>query len=193
MKKEATWLYAPCPSLILKYLAIKPRSLMELRKITRIPWNYVNILIKKLESKGFVKCLTPKERIGKIYCINPETKDLVERILKESGHNPQVNLLLKLNWKAYGRLNCGTCKQIRKVFYKAVSFRNRGIIITEPNLESGLKDKNEVLQIDRSDIYRALRQIKKLGLIVPVKKKRRPLEYEITQEALDLLVFLNSQ
>jgi DNA-binding PadR family transcriptional regulator len=170
-----------------------PRTPMQLRTLTKIPGNYANLILKKLEKKEIVKCLTPKEKIGKVFCINPTSRDLVEKVLKHSGYNLKVYPLPELNWKAYGRLNCVTCKQIRKMFHKAVSLRNRGIAITEQNLEKELRDVNGVLEIDRSDIYRALKQLKKLNLVIPIKKKRKPLEYELTKDALALAEFLKSQ
>jgi len=193
MRKEVYWLYAPCIILVLKYLVIKPRTPMQLRILTHIQGNYVNRILKKLESEEIAKCLTPEEKIGKVFCINPEVKDLVERILKESGYNLRISLLPKLNWKAYGRLNCEMCSQMRIVFNKSLILNAKGERITENNLEKELKDNDGVLLIDRSDIYRALRKLKKLQLLTQSRNKGYPIEFNIPDDALLLARFLNSR
>lgn len=193
MGKEVSWLYAPCVVRVLKYLTIMPRTPMQLRMLTKIRGNYANLILKRLEKEEIVKCLTPKEKIGRVFCINPLRKDLAGKVLNESGYNLKARYLPELNWKAYGRLSCGTCKQIKKIFSRAASLRNLGITITEQNLEKELRNANVVLEIDRSDIYRALRQLRKLGLIVFVKKKHKPLEYELTEDAFAMNEFTKSQ
>ena len=189
MGKEACWLYAPCVISVLKYLVIMPRTPMQLRAKTRIRGNYANLILKRLESEGFVKCLTFHERIGKVFCINPANTGRVEKILKESGYNLKARVLPELNWKAYGRLTCNSCKQLKKIFSKAVKLNSLGINITEPNLEIELRD-NGILEMNRSDIYRALRHLKRLGLIVSIKKKRKHMEYELTSEARAIAEFI---
>ncbi len=190
--REVNWLYAPCVVIILKYLIITPRTPMQLRMLTKIPGNYANLILKKLQKQEIVNCLTPYEKIGKVFCINPISKDLVEKILKYSGYNLKAYSLPELNWKAYGKLNCKTCKQIKKIFHTAVSLRNLGIAITQQNIKNKLKDAEGMTNINRSDIYRALRQLKKLELMIPIKKKHEYLEYELTEDALDLNEFINS-
>lgn len=192
MRKEVCWLYAPCVVLVLKYLVIKPRTPMQLRMLSHIPGNYVNRILKKLESGRIVKCLTPGEKIGKVFCVNPEAKNLVEKALKESGYNLRVSLLPKLNWKAYGRLSCEMCSQLRIVFNKSLILNSRGEAITESNLEKELKNNDSILLIDRSDIYRALKQLRKLELLTYRKNKGYPIEFHIPDDALLLAKFLNT-
>jgi len=192
MPKEVCWLYAPSVVLVLKCLALKPRIPMQVKEETGIPWNYVNIILKKLKLIRIIICLTPDERIGKVFCINLETKRIVEKVLRRAGYNIEICDLPKLNWKAYGRLCCGTCSQIKLIFMKGISLRSRGVAITENNLEKELRNSDGVLTIDRSDIYRALRQIRNLGLMNPLKKKHSPLEYIPTDDALILPQFINS-
>ena len=190
--KEVNWFYAPCVVIILKYLIITPRTPMQLRELTKIPGNYANLILKKLQKQEIVKCLTPDEKIGKVFCINSISKDLVEKILKHEGYNLKAYSLPALNWKAYGKLNCKTCKQIKKIFHTAVSLRNLGIAITQQNLKKKMKNINGMIEIDRSDIYRALRQLRKLELMIPIKKKHKYLEYELTENALTLNEFIIS-
>lgn len=192
MNKEVTWLYAPCVIRVLKYLIILPRTPMQLRVLTKIQGNYANLILKRLEKEEIVECLTPKEKIGKIFCISHSCKGMVEKVLKESGYNLKARCLPELNWKAYGRLSCNTCKQLRKIFSKALKLRNLGIAITEPSLENELRDEG-ILEMNRSDIYRTLRQLRNLGLIVFVKKKHKCLEYELTEHALAIAEFLRPQ
>jgi hypothetical protein len=111
MGKEVSWLYAPCIVSVLKYLVIMPRTPMQLRMLAKIKGNYANLILKRLEKEGIVKCLTPKEKIGKVFCINPPSNQLVEKVLSESGYNLKARYLPDLNWKAYGKLSCKTCRQ----------------------------------------------------------------------------------
>jgi hypothetical protein len=192
MGKEVNWLHAPCVVLILKYLTITPRIPMQLRTLTKIKGNYVNILLKKLETEEIVRCLTPKEKIGKVFCINPVSRDLVEKVLKHSGYNLKTRHLPDLNWKAYGRLNCSMCRQMKKIFHAALALRNLGMAITVKNLKNKLREANGKLEIARSDIYRALRKLKKMGLMISVKKEHGRLEHELTKDALVLNDFMKS-
>jgi hypothetical protein len=64
--------------------------------------------------------------------------------------------------------------------------------VTQQNLKIKLKNTDRTNEICRTDIYRALNQLKKLNLITQIKKKHKYLEHELTEDALALNKFMNS-
>jgi hypothetical protein len=191
MKKEAKWLSSRCIFLVLIELAKKPGTPMDIRIRTRMTKNnYVNIILKRLEKDRVVICLNPKGKIGKVFCINPESKDRIERLFKEAKISQKVNPLPNLNWEAYGTLLCkDLSKQIRTVFKEAykhgneIDFENKcKKKITIPALQ-----KEKLPKMATSDIHRTFNRLVELGIL-----KRRnswPREYVFTEDAIKILDF----
>jgi len=175
MKKEANWLSSRCVSLVLRELAKKPLTPMQLRANTCLMKNnYANIILKKLELMGIAKCLNPGDKIGRVFCINQSSAKRIERILRNKGIEQKVNLLPSPAWEAYGRLLCHYCKRLRAVFKKANELRQEGRDMTI------FKLKEKLPGIATSDIYRALEKLDKLKVmrIIDTKPKR----FSITKE-----------
>lgn len=182
MKNRADWLLSRCVSLVLVELAKKPGTPMDIRARTGLTKNnYVNIILKRLEGKGIVKCLNPEERIGKVLCINPATSKKVENIFTKSKISQNMTPLPKLNWEAYGRLLCRYCTQLRTIFYKSNELRKAGKEITVFNLKENLP------KMATGDIYRALNRL--IGLGIMVREDSMPKKFIITKEGFAIIHF----
>lgn len=194
MKKELNWLASRCISFILVELAKKPGTPMDLRLRTgMIKNNYVNIILKRLESEGIIRCLDPNEKIGKVFCIDPKSKYRLEQLFRKKGLNQKINPLPELNWKAYGILLCkGFGRQIRIIFKEAYKLGN------EIGFENNTKKKITIPTLQRekipkmatSDVHRAFNKLIELGLVN--RKLTWPREYVFTEDALKIIGFDNS-
>lgn len=191
MKKEAKWFYSRCVSLVLAELAKKPGTPIDIKTRTGLTKNnYVNIILKKLESKGIVKCLNPDEKIGKVFCINPASAGRVKKIFEEMKGKQEINPLPDLNWRAYGILLCkGFGKQIRIVFKEAYRLGNEMVFendfkkrITIPVLQ-----KEKLPKMATSDLHRAFNRLVELGLMK--RKHSWPREYSLTENARKIIEF----
>jgi hypothetical protein len=194
MKKEMGWLSSRCICSVLVELAKRPGTPMDLRVRTHMTKNnYVNIILKRLESEGIVKCLNPKEKIGKVFCVEPKNKYRLEKLFKKMKINQKINPLPHLNWNAYGILFCRSlCRQIRLVFKEAYKLgnemdfeNNRKKRINVPGLQ-----KEKLTKMATSDIHRAFNRLVKLGLM-----KRKPVwpkEYIFSKDAFKIIAFDHS-
>ena len=184
MKKEAEWISSRCVSSVLAELAKKPLTPMQLRARTDMTKNnYVNIILRRLESEGIVLCLTPDSRIGKVFCINPESIDRVKKIFRKKKLDIGINSIPSLNWNCYGRLLCQYCTQLRTVFKKANELRQEGKEITVPNL-----NKMKLPKMATSDIHRALKRL--IELKVMICDDAKPKRFIITEEGLSLIEYI---
>jgi hypothetical protein len=191
MKKRVKWFSSRCVSLVLVELAKKPGTPMDIRVRTGMTKNnYANIILRKLESKGIVKCLNPEQKIGKIFCLEPKRKYRLEKIFKSKRLSQRINPPPDLNWSAYGILLCKSFgRQIRIVFKEAyklgneVDFENNTKRkITIPTLQ-----KEKIPKIATSDIHRAFNKLVELGLMK--RKPTWPREYAFTEDALKIIEF----
>lgn len=194
MKNEVSWFSARCICSVLVELAKKPGTPMDLRVRTHMTKNnYVNIILKRLESEGIVKCLNPKEKIGKVFCVEPKNKYRLEKLFKKMKIKQKINLLPDLNWNAYGMLFCRNLgRQIRLVFKEAYKLgnemdfeNNRKKRINVPALQ-----KEKLPKMATSDVHRAFNRLVKLGLMK--RKPAWPKEYVFTKAALKIIAFENS-
>lgn len=191
MKKEVKWLACRCSLLVLVELAKKPGTPMDLRERTHLSKNnYVNIILKRLEFEGIVKCLNPKEKIGKVFCLEPKSRDRVEGLFKKMKIKQRINPLPDLNWNAYGILFCRNLgRQIRLVFKEAYKLGN------EMDFENNCKKKITVTalleeklpKMATSDVYRTFNRLIELGLMK--SKSAWPREYGFTKDALKIIAF----
>lgn len=178
--KEVNWLSSRCVSLVLRELAKKPLTPMQLRVKTGLTKNnYANIILKKLELMGIAKCLNPKDKVGRVFCIKPESAKRIEIIFRRKGIEQKVNTLPDSNWPAYGRFLCQYCKRLRAVFKKANELRQEGRDMTIFNL------KEKLPGIATSDIYRALEKLGKLKVMRIINAK--PKRFSITKEGLSII------
>ena len=182
MKKEAGWLSSRCVLSVLFELANKPLTPMLLRTRTGMTKNnYVNIILRKLEAEDIAMCLTPDSRIGKVFCINPKGINRVKKIFRKKKLDAHINSIPDLNWKAYGRLLCQYCTQLRTVFKKANELRQEGREITVFNL------KETLLKMAPGDIYRALKRL--IELKVMICDDAKPKRFIITNNGLLLIEY----
>ena len=182
MKKEVNWLSSRCASLVLIELAKKPGTPMDIRIRTGLTKNnYVNIILKRLESEGIIKCLNLDEKIGKVFCINPESKKRVEQIFRKNKTKQGINPLPNLNWTAYGRLLCKYCRQLRMVFKRACELKQEGREITVSSL------KEKLPGMATSNLYRALDGLVELGVISCKDTSSR--KFTVTEEGLAIVNF----
>ena len=164
---------------------------MDLRVRTHLTKNnYLNIILKRLESEGIVKCLNPKEKIGKVFCLEPKNKNRIEELFKKMKISQNINPLPDLNWNAYGILFCRNLgRQIRLVFKEAYKLGN------EMDFENSCKKKITVPALQKeklpkmatSDVYRAFNRLIELGLVK--RKSLWPREYGFTKDALKIIAF----
>ena len=182
MKKEAGWIYSPRVISVLAELARKPLTPMQLRVNTCMTKNnYVNIILKKLEAEGIVKCMNPEEKIGRVFCINPQSRKMIEGIFRKRKIRQEITPLPKLNWTAYGRLSCRYCRQLRKVLKKAYELKHEGREMTLSNL------KKKLPGMATSNLYRALDRL--IELRAMACKNTGPREFMITEEGLAIMEF----
>lgn len=182
MKKGVNWFSSRCVFLVLIELARKPGTPTDIRARTGMTKNnYVNIILKRLKSEGIVKCLNPDEKIGRVFCINPESRKRVEQIFRKNKTKQGINPLPNLNWTAYGRLLCKYCRQLRMVFKRACELKQEGREITLSNL------KEKLPGMATSNLYRALDGLIKLGVVSCKDTSSR--KFTVTEEGLAIVNF----
>jgi predicted transcriptional regulator len=64
---------------ILKLLN-KPKTPTQVKKDTGLHFNTVSRILVELDKKGFVKCLTPKQKLARFYYITSKGKKVLSRI-----------------------------------------------------------------------------------------------------------------
>lgn len=182
MKKGVNWLSSRCIFLVLIELAKKPGTPMDIRIRTGLTKNnYVNIILKRLESEGIVKCLNPEGKIGRVFCINPEGKKRVEQIFRKNKTKQEIKPLPNLNWTAYGRLSCKYCRQLRMVFKKACELKQEGREVTVSSL------KEKLPGMATSNLYRALDGLVELRVMSCKDTSSR--KFTVTEEGLRIVNF----
>jgi hypothetical protein len=194
MKNVVNWLASRCIFLVLVELAKKPGTPMDLRLRTgMVKNNYVNIILKRLELEGVVRCLNPEVKIGKIFSLEPKRKYRLEQLFRKNGLGQKINPLPDLNWKAYGILICKRFgRQIRIVFKEAyklgseIDFENN----TKRKITIPALQKEKLSTIATSDIHRAFNKLVTLGLMKC--KPTWPREYIFTEDAIKMIGFDNS-
>ncbi|MBI5228789.1 ArsR family transcriptional regulator [Candidatus Micrarchaeota archaeon] len=72
---------------VLKILSINPRTPTELAKETKFHRSAVSRALLDLESKGLVTCLTPKEKLGRLYQATEKGKQVLAKLAKISVEN----------------------------------------------------------------------------------------------------------
>jgi len=182
MKKEAGWISSRCVSSVLSELSKKPLTPMQLRAKTGMTKNnYVNIILKKLESEKIIMCLNPEEKVGKVYGISPGNLKTVANALKKKGIKQKIKPPPALNWTAYGKLQCPYCTQLRSVFIKANELRLECRIITPYTIMEKLPG------MATSDAYRALNRLAQLNLLVEYEEK--PKRFMFNSDGLEIIEF----
>jgi hypothetical protein len=180
MKKEVGWISSRCISSVLAELAKKPLTPTQLRIRTGLTKNnYVNIILKSLESEKIIECLNPDDRIGRVFSISPIYTKTVVSMLRKKGINQKIKPLPQINWSAYGRLQCSYCTQLRKVFGKANQLRLEGRMITPRTIMEKLP------AMATSDIYRALNKLAQLNLLV--KPNETPKRFILSSIGLEII------
>jgi hypothetical protein len=181
MKNGVNWIGSKCVASVLIALSEKPLTPMQLRVRTGMTKNnYVNIILARLEAGKIVKCLNPKERIGKLFCINP-VYAMVGNVLGDKGFDQKTKPLPNLNWAAYGRLQCPNCTQLRNVFAKANQLRLEGRFITPYTIMERLPD------MATSDVHRALKRLTHLNLLVECKEESK--RFLFSSDGLKIIEF----
>jgi hypothetical protein len=182
MKKEVEYVPSRCVFLVLVELAKKPGTPMDLRLRTGMTKNnYANIILKNLSEERIATCLNPKDKIGRVFCINPKSENRVKEIFKKKKIEQEIKPLPNLNWRAYGRLLCGYCTQLKIVFIKANELRLQGREITISNLMEKLP------KMATGDVYRALYRLVELRVMALQDAKLK--KFIITEEGLAILKF----
>jgi len=65
------------------FLSLKqPIRPSEIAKKLNLRLTHVTRALRELKSKGFVKCLNPKERIGRFYALTKKGKEILKKIKK---------------------------------------------------------------------------------------------------------------
>jgi predicted transcriptional regulator len=87
MKKETNWdeisfiLSGKHRKNVLKLLET-PKTPTQLTEQTKLHFNQISRTIQELESKGFVECLNPKQKLTRFYRITEKGKSLLTNIEK---------------------------------------------------------------------------------------------------------------
>ncbi len=55
----------------------KPLTINDVHTKTKIALSQASATIAELEQAGLIECLTPNEKIGKLYCITEEGKEII--------------------------------------------------------------------------------------------------------------------
>jgi predicted transcriptional regulator len=64
---------------IIKSLEI-PKTPTQIAKDVKSSVSHISRTLKQFEEKGIIECLTPKEKVGRIYKLTKEGKKIAERI-----------------------------------------------------------------------------------------------------------------
>ena len=59
-----------------------PKTPTQLRKESNLHFNTVSRALIELEKHGFVKCLTPNQKLCRFYTITPKAKDVLKNCIK---------------------------------------------------------------------------------------------------------------
>lgn len=57
--------------------AVTPLTINDVHKKTRIPISQASVIVVELERAGLLECLNPKDKIGKLYRISQEGKEVI--------------------------------------------------------------------------------------------------------------------
>ncbi|MFQ5647948.1 MAG: archaellum operon transcriptional activator EarA family protein [Candidatus Aenigmatarchaeota archaeon] len=61
----------------------EPKTPTQIAKDVKLSTSHVSRSLADFLKKGIVSCLTPKEKIGRVYELTPEGKKILERLSKE--------------------------------------------------------------------------------------------------------------
>lgn len=161
----------------------KPLNPSELIKSSGINNNIVNCALRKLFRKNIVKCFNPESKTGRIYGLTDKGKVLRKELLKSTDFKePYHDYYIEpsgIDWKLYGWITAGKGKReylkimndyskIRDGIFKAsqifTKFRYQGIKSTP-----------------RTEVYRAIKQFVKNGLLIRIPEGKRGVRFELTE------------
>jgi predicted transcriptional regulator len=58
----------------------KPKTPTQIAKELKLSTSHVSRTLVEFSEKGIVECLTPKEKIGKVYCLTERGKGVLEKM-----------------------------------------------------------------------------------------------------------------
>ena len=67
------------------------RTPTQIARKTYINTSHISKVLKDLEKKGLVKCLTPRQRVGKIYSLTQEGKDIMGYLKKTEDFKEEIS------------------------------------------------------------------------------------------------------
>ena len=177
-----SWLHARRVLPILIELAKHPLTPEILRVRTGMrDNNYVNFLLRRLKSEGLVECVNPQDKVGRVFCIKHESEAGVQQLFRRAAVKQDIPDMPALNWRAYGRLLCEYCKQMRPALLRAHELNLAGKKITMQALRARLPG------VATQDVFRALGKLVKLGVLS--RKPGKPITFEITDAGRRILGF----
>ncbi|MEW6687219.1 MAG: hypothetical protein AB1393_13620 [Candidatus Edwardsbacteria bacterium] len=161
----------------------KPMNPSELKRITGFRGNYVNYVLKEFVEKGIVKCLVSSARTGRIYALTEIGKRLRKCLSENVGDVQRIssNYLEpeKIDWKLYGWVLAGKGKReylkiIGRILKGKDSFKAREVF--------GYFRIEGLGITPRTEVYRALKQFVRKGILVRVPEGKRGVRFQFTKK-----------
>ena len=150
----------------------------------RISFGDTSTLIRGLERRGIIECITPQQITGRLYFPTNYGRRLIWRIF-----NIKVSPIEdSIDWYKYSRLEAGkTRKLVLKEIYSIKAFYSDGI-----NLTSIRKRVNRTYPLTLSQTFCAVKDIltDKLIMVAGYAKKRNSKLYKLTQEGNELCEYI---
>ena len=63
----------------------KPMTPTQISKEVKLSTSHISRTLAQFSKKGLVKCLTPEERVGKLYEVTAKGKSILEEMEKDKG------------------------------------------------------------------------------------------------------------
>ncbi|MEW6687142.1 MAG: hypothetical protein AB1393_13220 [Candidatus Edwardsbacteria bacterium] len=171
----------------------KPLNPSELKRITGLRGNYVNYVLKEFAEKGIVKCLVSFARTGRIYALTEIGKRLRKCLSEDVGDVQRIssNYLEpeKIDWKLYGWVLAGKGKReylkiIGRIVKNNETFKAREVF--------GYFRKEELGITPRTEVYRALKQFVRKGILFRVAEGKRGVRFWLTKKGRKVTELLAS-
>ena len=189
IKEDSRWLGWGNQKQAVLQVIIKPMTpteiLREAKQINpRISFGDTSAIIRELEKRGILKCLTPEQITGRIYFLTNYGRRLVWKIfqLKLDAEEPDFD------WHKYSRVLAG---KIRRYFLVEI-YNNRGFYDDGMNLAVIRRRIGKIYPVTLSQAFCTMQDLLKDGLVevAGFTKKRSSKLYKLTSEGIKICEYL---
>jgi predicted transcriptional regulator len=190
IKEDSRWLGWGSQKQAILQVIVRPMTpteiLHEARKINlRISFGDASTIIRELEKREILKCLTPEQLTGRIYCLTNYGRRLVWKIFKMKIDAEESDF----DWYKYSRVRAGkTRKYLLCEIYNNRSFYDDGM-----NLAVIRRRIGKIYPVTLSQAFCTMQDLLKDGLVevAGFTKKRSSKLYKLTSEGIEICEYLS--